>query len=126
MSVANDDLALGANSRDSIDGLHNGGMLGLSRITQFLAEISLANQDNADPGNVPQYVGEIVDPHRVLDLQDRQDISTRRKRPDVGTLVILLLRNAPVSCGDHVIKFLCCADVWPDHAVASHILNLFG
>src|SRR3984957_2986672 len=73
------------------------GVLVLARMAKLLGEVALADQDAADSRDVLQDVRQILDAGSVFDHQDREDLARRVERPDVGALVVLLLREAPVA-----------------------------
>ena len=119
---------------------------------ELLAEIAFADQHRADPRHVVQHVVQVLDPRRILDHQDDEDLAVRRERPHIGLSVVLLLRQPPVAHGmarsvaahpgrlverrvleagvaarsDRVIGLLDAAHMRPDHPVDAEIERLLG
>src|SRR5574341_356869 len=72
-------------------------MLIIARVTQLLAQIAFADQDDADAGDLFQNSRQVVDGAGLFALDDDENFSVWRERPDVGAFVIFLLRQSPIA-----------------------------
>src|SRR5262249_39439108 len=84
---------------NSIDGFGDDRMLIVPRMAEVLAQIAFADQDDADPGHLFQYLRQILDRTSFLALDDHEDLTARGQGPHVGPRIVLLLGKAPVPCG---------------------------
>src|SRR5262249_2833476 len=69
----------------------------LARITELLREVTFPDQDCTDARYLLEDGVEALDPARVLHHQNHENLALRVERPDVGAVVIVLLRDAPVA-----------------------------
>jgi len=97
--VPDGDTVLLADRADRRHRLFHHRMLVLARIAEVLREVTLANDHDADPLDLLEDVGEVVDGSHVLAHHHHQDLAVRIERPDVGTVVVLLLCEPPVARG---------------------------
>jgi hypothetical protein len=89
MGVANDHTVRRTDADDLGDCTQHLWMFVLSRVPQFLAEVTFTDQDDADARNVLQNVGEVLNAGDVLALEDDQDLTFGVEGPYVRALVVL-------------------------------------
>ena len=88
-----------ADLKNVIDRFGDHRMLIVARMAELLTQIAFADQYDADAGNFFQNARQVVDGAGFFALDDDENFTVRRQRPDVGALVILLLRQSPVARG---------------------------
>ena len=74
-------------------------VLVVARVAELLAEVALTDQHHADALDLAQHAREVLDRPHLLALDDHEDFSLGRERPDVGAGVVFLLREPPVARG---------------------------
>src|SRR4249919_498432 len=85
-----------ADSENGVDRLGNNRMIVVPGMTQFLAQISFADQHHADSRNFFENSWQVVDGAGVLALNDNQNFPVRRQGPNIGATVVFLLRQSPI------------------------------
>src|SRR5271168_4016045 len=95
--MTDDNVALLANGDDLSHRFEHDGMLVLARKSEFLRQVTLADQHGADSRNVGQDLVEVRYAGRALDHKYDDDLTVGRERPDVGTRVVFRLRKTPVA-----------------------------
>ncbi|CAM2153704.1 hypothetical protein PT2222_20268 [Paraburkholderia tropica] len=150
--VPDHDVVLFAGLDDLAHCVEHFRMFVLTRKTQFLAQVAFANQNQADAGHVREDVVEVLDRLRAFAHQANENFTVRRERPDVGLLIVLRHRQAPItrsigrSVAAHALRFIDRrmlrtriaarrhrvirlfdrGHVRPDHAVRAAIEHLLG
>src|SRR4249919_2046226 len=85
-------------SENGVDRIGNNRMIVIPGMTQFLAQISFANQHHADSRNLLENLWQIVDRARFFALNDNQNFPARCQGPNIGAAVVFLLRQSPIAC----------------------------
>ena len=88
-----------ADRQNAINLLGHDRMFVVARMTELLAQVAFADQDDADAGNFFQNARQVVDGPGFLALDHNEDFAIWRQWPNIGALVIFLLRQPPVARG---------------------------
>src|SRR3984885_13761055 len=97
MRMADHDIVLLAGVDDALHPFQHGFVFVLPGIAEFLRQVAFADQNAADARHVLEHVVEVLDAAGVLDLQNAENLALRVERPDVGLLIIILLRETPIT-----------------------------
>src|SRR5690348_2488690 len=98
MGMAAGDVVLFADRKNTIDFFGHYGMLVIARVPELLAQITFADQHDADAGHFFQDARQVVDSPHLLALNNDEDFAIWRERPNIGALVIFLLGETPIAC----------------------------
>src|SRR5262252_8661501 len=152
MRVSAGDIVLLADRQYLVHRRGHRGMLVLPRNTEVLREVALADYHDADPRDFLQHLRQVFDRAHLLAHDRDQDLALRVERPDIGTGVVFLLGQSPITRrggrgvaalprrleirrrarawiaagGDCVARFLDRADMRPDNAVDALVQYLLG
>src|SRR5690349_20984379 len=97
MRVSARDIVLFANRENLVDCRSHSRMLVLPREAEVLREIPLANDHDADPGNLLEYFRQIFYRADFFAHDGDQYFALRIERPDIGAGIIFLLRQPPIT-----------------------------
>jgi len=97
MRVAARDVVRLADRQDLVDRPGHGRMLVLARKPEILRQITFADDDDADAGHLFEHFRQVADRPHLLAHDRDQHLALRVQRPDIGALVIFLLRQPPIA-----------------------------
>src|SRR5262249_52278968 len=84
---------------DLLDALQHVRMFVLTRVAQFLGEVALPGEDDADAGYLLQHLWQVTNPLGALDHQAAEQLALGVQGPHIGPGVVLLLAHAPIGDG---------------------------
>src|SRR5262245_29879729 len=88
-----------ADLQDLLDTLQHFWMVVLPRVAEFLGEVALPGEDDADARHLLQHLWQVANALRALDHQAAEQLALGVQGPYVGAGVVLLLGAAPVGGG---------------------------